>query len=100
MAHLKRRRVLHRRSLACNGFADFFAAMPRVHAPQASDAVENFATVVRPVIHPFGACEQPGMSLELAIRRKRHPEGFELRARNGIGGHRWPRTVVEEGRPN
>src|SRR5262245_20613836 len=50
-------------------------AMAGVHAPQAGSAVENLPPFGRPVVHALGAGEKARRLLELAVRRKRHPEG-------------------------
>src|SRR5258708_26111844 len=75
MAHLKSGREIHRSHLAAHRLDDLRPAMARVHAPQPGAAVEDLAAVVRPVMHAFGAHHQPRRLPELAICRKRHPEG-------------------------
>jgi hypothetical protein len=78
VAHLEGRRVVHLRDLPAHRLGDLLAAVARVHAPQARDAVEDLAPFRRPVVHPGGAREQPGLRLELAVGREGHPEGFEI----------------------
>jgi hypothetical protein len=86
--HLEGRGVLHRRNLLADRFADFTAAMTRIHAPQTRDGIEDLPAVGRPVVHALSLCQHPGIGLELAVRRERHPEGFHRVAlQRGIGGH-------------
>ncbi len=88
MAELERRRVVECRELLRDGLDDLPPPVPGHHAPESRRAVEDLPAVVRPVVHALGAREQPRRGLELAIRRERHPEGFELLTRRSIGqGH-------------
>ena len=59
---------------------DLLAAVPRVHAPQSGHAVQNLASVVRPVVHALCAFEQARIGFELPIGGERHPERFEISA--------------------
>ena len=57
---------------------DFPAAVARIDAPQARNAIQYLAAIVGPVVHAFGACEQSRIVLELAVGGERHPEGVEI----------------------
>src|SRR3954468_15382083 len=83
MPHLKRGSVIHGRDLLADRFRDLFAAVPRVHAPEACNAVQNLAAIVSPVMHALGTLEQSWIGLELAIGSEGHPQRFEIRARGG-----------------
>ncbi len=88
MAHLERRRIVHLADLAADGRGDLLAAVAGVYTPEACDPVEHLAAVWRPVVHALGFGEQPGLGLELAVGRERHPEGVELVAvERRLGGH-------------
>ena len=52
VAHLEGRCVVHLGDLPADRLGDLPAAMPRVHAPQARDAVEYRPTIRGPVMHP------------------------------------------------
>jgi hypothetical protein len=80
MAHLKRRRVFHRGELLGDRLGNFLAAVAGVDAPESRDAVEHLPSVLGPVVHALGACEQARTRLELTVGRERHPECFEIGA--------------------
>ena len=85
MAHLERRRVVHDARLFADGRGDRFPAMPGVHAPEASGAVENLAAVGCGVVHAVGRDEKARRLLEGAIRGEGEPKLVEA-GRGGDGG--------------
>ena len=85
MAHLEGRRVVHLHELFGDRVGDLAAAVAGVHAPQAGDANEDFATVLGPVEHPLRSRQQARIGFELAVRRKRHPKCVEFRIYRGGG---------------
>ena len=86
MAHLEGRREIHLLQRARHGLADLLAAVAGIHAPQAGDAVEDLATIGRPVVHALGVGKDARLGLEMAVGRERHPVRFELLAGQGAGG--------------
>ena len=86
MTHLKGRRKLHGLELLRDRLGDFAAAVPRVHTPQARDAIEHLAAIRGRVVHAFRARQQARIRLELPIRRERHPKCVELGIRRSGGG--------------
>ena len=94
VAHLERRRVVHLGNLRGDGLADFLAAMAGIHAPQTSDAVENLAAVLGPVVHAAAFGQQARGGLVLAVGGEGHPQrlhvltGQRLLGKfDGIGAH-------------
>jgi len=69
---------IYARDLALHRLDDLGAAMAGIDAPEASRAVEDLPPVMRGVVHVLGGDEQARIALELAIRRERHPVGFEI----------------------
>ena len=94
VTHLERRRIVHLGNLRGYGLADFLAAMAGIHAPQARNAVENFAAVLGPVVHAAALRQQTRGSLVLAVGGEGHPQrlhvltGQRLLGKfDGIGAH-------------
>jgi hypothetical protein len=76
VSHLERRRVIHLGGLFGNGPHDLGAPVARIHAPQSGHAVEDFATLGRPVMHARAFGEQARRLLELPVCREGHPVGI------------------------
>ena len=64
--------------LLAHGLDDFRPAMTGIDAPQSGRAVEHPPSLVRGVVHAFGADDQARRLLILAVRRERHPKCFEI----------------------
>jgi hypothetical protein len=88
MPDLKARREIERVDLSLHRFGDARMPMPGADAPQARRAVEHLAALGRSVGDALRRCHEPRRSLELPVRRERHPEGV------GAGFHRWLRRTV------
>jgi hypothetical protein len=88
VAHLERRRVLHRGQLLAHRLGDFLATVAGVDTPESCDAVEHFASVFGPVVHALGAREQARLRLELTVGSERHPERFKIGTRGGWHGRK------------
>ena len=83
MAHLEGRGVVELADLRRNRLGDLLAAVAGIDAPQAGGAVQDLAAVVGSVVHVLGGDQQARLLLELAVRRERHPERFEV-VRRGV----------------
>ena len=73
MAAQERRDEIELGELLSYGFGDFAAAVSRGAAKQAGRGIDDFFPAVVPVVHAFGADDELGIRLELAVRRERHP---------------------------
>ena len=85
MSELECRCVVELLRLALDRRDDRVAVVARIAAPQAGSAVEHSAAVVGVIVHPLGPRDQPRRLLEGAVRRKRHPERFEIVGPRGGG---------------
>ena len=82
MRELERRRIVEFGGLLLDCRNDRIAVVTRVAAPHAGGAVHHGFAVHRVVVHVLRARDQSRIFLEGAVRRERHPEGFEI-VRNG-----------------
>jgi hypothetical protein len=57
---------------------DGLPAVPRVHGPQARDAIQNLAAIMRRVVHILRADQQARGGFELTIGGERHPQRLEI----------------------
>jgi hypothetical protein len=87
MAHLEGRRVVQLGGLFLDRLDDLRAAVAGIAAPQSGGAVEHLAAVGCRVVHVLGADQHARIGLELAVRRERHPESFEIVRRHCSIGH-------------
>ena len=78
MAHLEGGRVVELRDLALHGLHDLRPAVAGVHAPHAGDPVDEPAAVAGAVVDALGGLHQPRGTLELPVRRERHPVGLQV----------------------
>ena len=83
MAHLERRRIVHLVQLLGDRGLDLLAAMAGIDAPQAGGAVDDLATLRRPVVNTLRLGQHARVLLELPVRGERHEERFEI-----VGGRR------------
>ncbi len=75
MAHLEGRRIIQLRHLILHCLDDFRPRMAGIHTPQPGGAVQHLAAIGGVVMHVLGTDEHARTRLEMAVRRKRHPEG-------------------------
>jgi hypothetical protein len=85
MAHVEGRREVHLRNLLLHRGDDLRPAMAGVDAPETGLTVEDLASLGRPVMHAFGANQEPRRLLELPVRRVRHPERRLLQGGGEVG---------------
>ena len=78
VAHLEGGREIQRASSLGDGLDDRAAAVPGIDAPQAGLRIEHLPPLGREVVHALGTRQQSWRRLELAIGRKRHPEGIQV----------------------
>ena len=75
---LERRREIEPAGRLLDGFGDGRAAVAGVHAIEPRRRIQNLAPVRRCQKHARRARKHPRPLLERAVRRKRHPIGFEF----------------------
>ena len=91
MTELERGCEIEFRGLRLDGLDDGLAVVAGIGAPEARGAVHHGAPVRRVVEHVLGPRDHARALLERAVRRIRHPEGFEivrdvgLRGESGVG---------------
>ena len=66
-------RVVQRVQLGLDGLVDGLAVVARAHAPQAGNAVDDLAAVVRGEVHAVGADEDARVFLESTVGREGQP---------------------------
>ena len=79
MAHLEGRGKIQRAQLSFHDIGNALATVTSVDAPEASRAVQHRIAIDVGIVHATRAGEQAGSSLELTVRRERHPEIFQRR---------------------
>src|SRR6516164_7120261 len=95
VSHLKSRHIVETRNLVAHGRYDFGMGVAGIATPEPGGSIEDFATVMRRVVHALRRHEQAWRSLKLSIGGERHPVGFDVVARYGtvhspilLGAHR------------
>ena len=78
MAHLEGGRVIQLPDLFRDRRNDARIGMTGVAAPETGRPVEDRLPLRIRIIHALGADQHPGVRLELAVCRKRHPVGIEV----------------------
>ena len=78
MMHLEAGRVIHGGRLLLDRLDDRGAAVAGIDRPQAGDAVEHLAAVMRLVVHVLGRHQQAWRGLELAVGGEGDPQRIEI----------------------
>ena len=73
VAHAEGGAVVQRVELLLDGLVDRLAVVARAHAPEAGDAVDDLAAVVRGEVHAVGGHEHARVFLEAAVGREGQP---------------------------
>src|SRR5262249_1480048 len=84
VSHLKSRYIVQACDLVAHGLYDFGMGVAGIATPEPGGSIEDFATVMRRVVHALRRHEQARRSLKLSIGGERHPVGFDVVARYGI----------------
>ena len=71
---IERRGVIQRVELIFDRLVDRFAVVPRAHAPQARDAIDHLAPIVRGEMHATGRHHDARRFVEATVGGKGQPE--------------------------
>src|SRR5205807_767289 len=78
MREVKGGRVIELGRLGGNRGDDGFARVARVDAPEARNAIEDFASVLVPIIHALATNQQPRPVLERTVGSEGKPIGLQI----------------------